>query len=625
MANDNEKRRKRDIMDSDFIEDNGDLDFDDDDDIDSYYAEPDRSNEIRRRRKQFTVIGILIVILCIICVAAMMTVTLIKKYTPNKNQISLYEYYNADVAAESVDMPVAPIYENGVLINGNAYLIGDNWYFTMDFVKEMFNDRFYYDKGNDEIIFTTPSKIITLPMDSQVYYNDDEIKKESYTIVKKVDDVIYIAIDYVKEKADFLYEIRTAPYRMVLTREYGTHTYADVAAEANIRLKDSIKGDILSVGRGGYNWKVVSEADDWTLLETDDGQRGYVRTKEIDGSYKVDVTNNFQTPVYTSISKDYKINLVWHAIYGENDNQKVYAFLDATEGVNTVSPTWYQILDAEGNWNSYAEQWYVEYIHSLGMEIWPLISDFISVDPENGWDEEVLLGTTENRRNLINNLMNEVNTYGYDGINLDFEKIAKENGENYIQFVRELSIECRKAGVVLAIDNYVPMPHTAHYDREEQGVVADYVIVMGYDEHYDGSEAGSVASIGFVTRGIENTCAVVPASKVINALPFYTRMWMEGTDSEGNAVNKTKAYTMKAALDFVTENGFETHWDEEVCQYVATGSIENINYQVWLEDDKSLEAKMKVVQQYKIGGVACWDLGSESESVWNIINNYNHN
>lgn len=52
------------------------------------------------------------------------------------------------------------------------------------------------------------------------------------------------------------------------------------------------------------------------------------------------------------------------------------------------------------------------------------------------------------------------------------------------------------------------------YNRKEQGVMADYVVIMGYDEHFGGSpEAGSVSSYNFVKEGIEETLKEVPAEK----------------------------------------------------------------------------------------------------------------
>ena len=116
---------------------------------------------------------------------------------------------------------------------------------------------------------------------------------------------------------------------------------------------------------------------------------------------------------------------------------------------------------------------------------------------------------------------------------MDFETVSEECGEHFIEFIRELSIECRRNQKVLSVDNYVPMGFNSHYELEEQGKVADYVIIMGYDEHYAGSwESGSVASIDYVENGIRQATKDVSAEKVINAVPFYTRLWEEVPKTE---------------------------------------------------------------------------------------------
>lgn len=106
--------------------------------------------------------------------------------------------------------------------------------------------------------------------------------------------------------------------------------------------------------------------------------------------------------------------------------------------------------------------------------------------------------------------------------------------------MRELSIECRKKGIVLSIDNYQPSAWTEFYDRNQQGRLADYVVVMNYDEHTASSnEAGSVSSLTFTEEGLKNTIDEVgDASRVINGMPFYTRIWTETPEDESDGNGK---------------------------------------------------------------------------------------
>lgn len=620
-------KKKRYLMDEDFDE----KDIIDDNDIDDYYAQDSPVKRSRKKNnRQAAGIIAAVIIVCVLVAGGIGLVTLIDKYTPNKTRITFEDYYiQHGFAVGNDDEQENGAKEAFVLLNGEqtdakAYCFGDVWYFKKDFIDENLNHRFYLDVANDELIYTTPTKIVTIPFESQAYYVGDKVKKEHYVVARRVDEDIYIAADFIKERADFIYEVRNEPYRMLVTTVYGTSEYVHIADEGTVRTGASIKDEILAIGDAGASWSVAGEDGDWTELVTDDDIRGYIRTKELGEKYTVTTSNDYQAPMYTSVSRKDKVNMVWHAVYDMNDNDKIYGLLDATEGVNVVSPTWYQLSDSTGGFNSFAQQEYVDYIHETGRQIWPLWSDFTSVSAENGWSEYELFAVTQNRRALIASMMDEVKAYGYDGINIDFEKVSSDNGIHFVQFLRELSIECRNAGVVLAVDNYVPMPHSAHYDRAEQGAIVDYVIVMGYDEHYGGgSEAGSVASLDFVKNGIVNTLESVPAQKLINALPFYTRMWDEYVDENGQQVLNSKAYTMRGAFDRVEELGLVTNWSDSVGQYVAEGDVEGHHYSVWLEDARSIEEKMKIVAEYDIAGVSAWSLGGEYPDVWEVITRYN--
>jgi spore germination protein YaaH len=250
----------------------------------------------------------------------------------------------------------------------------------------------------------------------------------------------------------------------------------------------------------------------------------------------------------------------------------------------------------------------------MGLEVWALIDNFTNADVDT---YEVLAGTG-NRTKLIEGLIDTALEYDLDGINIDFENISLDAGEPFIEFIRELSIPCRENGIVLSVDNYVPMGYTDHYDREEQGIVADYVIIMGYDEHYKGStEAGSVASIDFVERGIADTVAQVPAEKVINAIPFYTRIWeTTGTTLDSQAVG------MELAQQYIEDHAITTRWDEETCQNYGEYQSGDTYCQVWLEDAESIQVKLNIMENYGIAGVAEWKLGFETSDVWDVIEAY---
>ena len=577
-------------------------------DYNEFYGEPEAD---RKRRKPIPFIITAVAVLTAVLVAV---AVIVERNTPGKEYADLYTYYGID----SNEMAV--VYD-GTICGKGLYTDGIP-YLSKEFVTEYLTDKFYFDEGRGCLLYTTESDIYEIPMAESEYFIGNVTESTDYVIAVRDNGTVYIAVEFLEDKAAFTYNVYNNPNRVVLIPDGSVIADISFTESARIRTDASIKADIIGVpGEESGYWYVSDEATakNWVAVVNPDGRRGYIKEKEILTKTDVRFDSGYEEKEYTSCRKDYDIVMVWHAVYSSDSNSNIASLLENTKGVTTVSPTWYKISDETGGILSMADKDYVEYIHSLGMEIWPLISDFTSVEGD-GWDRKALFDNTENRRRLIDNIINEIIFYGYDGINIDFEHISAKEADGFIQFIRELSIRCRKEKVVLSIDNYVPMAHSLHYNRKAQGECADYIIVMGYDEHYrGGGEAGSVASISFVENGITNTLKEVPDYKIINGIPFYTRLWKESIDEYGNNVLDSTAYSMDNALAAVEELGLNTEWDSEVKQYVAKGMADDIYYSIWLEEDSSIAAKMELVKKYNLSGIAAWCLGMEKSSVWDII------
>jgi len=347
---------------------------------------------------------------------------------------------------------------------------------------------------------------------------------------------------------------------------------------------------------------------------TSDGIIGYVKEKHVRESYYKTIESTYEAPEYTSLKRDGKINLVFHQIFNKDAGLKLEELISHTKGVDVVSPTWFSISDVTGTISSLASDEYVEKAKALGLEVWALVDDF-----NNDVDMYELLSHTSRREKLSNSLVEAAIQYKINGINIDFERIPSKAGEHFIQFIRELSVKCRNNGIVLSVDNFVPAPYNKYYDREEQGVIADYVIVMAYDEHHAGSDViGPVASIDYVKAAINDTLKEVPKEKTIIAVPFYSRLWKE--TKEGNVSSESLAMT--PAEKVFTDNGIEPEWDSEVGSYYGEFEKDGSVYKMWLENEKSIEEKMKVIYEADVAGMGAWKLGLEKEDVWNVIIRY---
>ena len=235
-----------------------------------------------------------------------------------------------------------------------------------------------------------------------------------------------------------------------------------------------------------------------------------------------------------------------------------------------------------------------------------------------------VLESTSRRQKLAKNLIAEAIRYSLDGINIDFENVKKESGEDFVQFIRELSVLCRNNGIVLSVDNYPPMEYNKYYNRQEQANVADYIITMAYDEFFSGSEqAGPVSSLGYVKSATKNIVEEegVPANQAIIALPFYSRHWMEKT-SKGKAELSSEACSMEFADELVKDSGSKKNWDADTQMNYSSWTEGKTLHKIWLEDATSLELKLKTVSEADVAGVAFWKLGLEKKDIWDTIIKY---
>lgn len=559
----------------------------------------------------------------------------IEKNKPSDTKADLQSYFgfNGDLSqishlSVSKADEIALIVDNE-MIESRGVLLNDVIYLPKDMVQKYLNSRFYWDSNENLLLYTTPTEIIKAEVGSKEYSLGKNKQNMEYPIVKTEGDDVYIAADFVQNYTNFDYKLSKEPNRLQIITKWGDKQVTEVKKEAAIRVKSNIKSDILSEIKPGITLFVIEQQDEWVKVRTDDGLIGYVQKKFIQSLRNENYSREFTEPVYTNIKKNYTINMAWHQVTSVEANNQLSNIVAGIKGVNTISPTWFSIADNEGNIKSIASASYVGLAHRCNMEVWALVDNFGT----NFTTKEVLSYTTKRER-MINQLISSAIEYGLDGLNIDFESIPEAAGEDFIQFIRELSIKCRLNGIVLSIDNYVP-GYTDYYNRKEQGIVADYVIIMGYDEHNGKSKkSGSVASLPFVRQGIEKTLLEVPADKVINAIPFYTRLWKEkpktqeqiaAEDANSEFVPYTlesEALGMNAMDKIISVNGLEPVWDEAAGQYYIEYAKDGITYKSWIEEERSIEERLKLMNEYKLAGVAHWKIGLEKSSIWDVILKY---
>lgn len=550
---------------------------------------------------------VLVVLILIVLVGAAGIVSfLINRYKPGTEYMAGNEYFNL------TDENSVALIQNGELLEEQAVLIGGEPYAAYTYVESQLNSCFYWDEETKGILLTTSGGVQTLlPGDAAVAKTpggQPAVQQES-------DGTVYISLDVVKEYTDLDYAYYSDPNRVVIRNEWDGVEQATVQSDtAQVRQKGGIKSLILADVQKGDTLLYLENLDNWCKVMTADGYTGYIQTEDISEPEAIEA-RTAKKDSYERITRDHKINLVWHQSTSTESNDAMAEMTAEMTGVNVISPTWFSVTDETGTISSLASADYVKLAHEAGREVWGLIDNF-----NEAFDETTDLAYASVRSRIIEQLLAEAASCGMDGINVDFENLKEAGIPHYLQFLRELTSAAHEQNLVVSVDTPVPQAYTMYYQRGEQARFVDYMIVMAYDEHFAGSEeAGSVSSLPFVQQAVEEMTRVMPADQVICGIPFYTRVW---TEKFGQSAITSEVLGMDGAKNYAKENQMTETWDASLGQNVATVETSDARYTIWMEDEQSMEEKLKVIQSADLAGVAEWKLGFECADVWSLISKY---
>ena len=556
-----------------------------------------------------------IILIIVIIVAAVVVVIaglfLARRYAPGKEKSDLNTYY--DLAGEDSMYLVV----NDQKSESNGFVEDGEGYLPVKEVQSMLNNRFYWDDTGKILRLVEGDRIVQTSADTASYTVGKSKEQAAHTIVKIRDKQAYLSWSFVRQYTAAYGTLYQEPNRMVISTQFDETTWQTAGKNTQIREKGGIKSPVVAEVERGERLHVTEELDDWSKVITYDGEIGYIQNKhlgsEVTEAPQVEDTVYKEVP-HTHTRHSGKISMLWHQVTNQTANASLASVLSQAKGINVISPTWFYLNDNEGNIVSHASSEYVNTCHNNDIQVWALVSNI-----ENGdVDTTKVLCETASRDRLISNLISAVLQCGADGINVDFESLKNEVGYGFIEFIRELSVRCATNGLILSVDNYPPSSYTGLYYRTEQAAFADYLVLMAYDEHFSGSEeAGPVASISYVNKSVKDTLKEVPADQIVLGMPLYSRLWQT---KDGKVASRT--YGMQEADKQLFEKDIEKEWDAEAGQYYASWKDNGTRYDLWLEDDRSLEEKLKVMQSNKLAGASFWKYGYQRNNIWSVIGNY---
>ena len=497
-------------------------------------------------------------------------------------------------------------------LKNNVYIKDGVVYVSKPDIYNFFDNTIIYDENYNQVVTTSNTKIASLPIDSkQIQVNSSNTTIKAGAII--LDEVAYVPIS----ELDEVYNIKTTyvesedlVYIDSLDREQQTAT---LKKDSSIKYKPTIISATLAKAKQGDTLTIANRSDypvpnGWTRVRTENGTLGYIQTGKL---------NEFKTIREKAEEKakiEGPISLAWD-YYSEYVSAPTRT--GKITGVNVVSPSFFymtkysttNIYENVGN-EGIA---YVNWAHGNGYQVWPMFTN------SNMSETSKMLSDYKSRENVINQIIKYIKQYNLDGINIDFEGMYETDKDNFSRFLIEIRLRLNEIGAVLSVDVTAPdgAPEwSLCYDRYTIGKVADYVMFMAYDQYgVSATKAGTTAGHNWVEANVKKFLGQeeVKAEKIILGIPFYTRVWKE---INGNVISSV--VNIGNVNNLIPSNATKT-WDEDLQQYYVEYKKGGVTYKIWVEDEKSIEAKLDLVSKYNLGGAAYWEYDRATNSIWNLI------
>ena len=509
-----------------------------------------------------------------------------------------------------------------VLINNNNVTLkmkndvytddNNNVFFSLADVRNYFDKYIEYDKENGDIVTTSEINIAKMSTkDNKITINGEEEELNSSAIERN--DTIYIPFSEISEKVyDVDLEYIQDTNTIIIDSLDRKQEVASTTKETKLKYKPQTLSGTLEKLEANEEVVYIEETNNWVEVRAKDGTIGYIKKEDL-GNVEVERE-----------AKEYiervegKVNLVWD-YYSE--------YVDAPDrtgenmdGVNVVSPSFFSLTrGSNGEIYDNAEDGGAEYIkwaHNNNYQVWAMFSNNSLKDTTSQ-----ILNDYEKRETMIENLMNLVEEYNLDGVNVDFENMNESDKDVYSRFLIELAPRLKKIGKTLSVDVTAPdgsETWSLCFDRNTIANVADYIVFMAYDQYGTSSnKAGTTAGYNWVEANIKKFLGQedVDPEKIILGIPLYMRLWEE--EEDGTA--EPEVVNMRNMFDVLPENQ-EATWDEELKQYYVEYEEDGNKYKMWVENEKSVGEKINLANQYNLAGIAFWEKDRETnDEFWTFV------
>jgi spore germination protein len=280
---------------------------------------------------------------------------------------------------------------------------------------------------------------------------------------------------------------------------------------------------------------------------------------------------------------------------------------DHADQIDVLSPAWFH-ADANGMLYGNDSPAVTAFAKAHGIKVVPIVA--------NGEFQQsvshALVSDGNRQTNLMDSLQWLVNTFGYEGVNIDFENIAPADRDLFSGMMSNVYARLHPLNklVTAALPSKTAETYggfSGPFDYAALAPNLDLALIMAYDQHYAGGPAGPIADVAWVNDVLNYATTQIPAKKVLLGLPFYGYNWIIGRNgarsmSYGDIENTVLGTGAQIQMDAASQSPFFTY----------SGHL------VWFENSASLKAKTDLVGVHGLAGWGGWRLGQEDPNFWSL-------
>lgn len=499
------------------------------------------------------------------------------------------------------------LYEDKLVDKKDYYRQEDGQlYISYDFIKENIDKNINFNESENKVYINNSKGSKVLPLDSkQANFSGHKIILRSP--VKKIDGKLMLPIesfiyDY---NFDLRYDKDNKSY--VLDNLSISHKIATTTTDVNLREMSKKRSKLIKKVPKNSQVFLYDQENSYYRVREYNGYAGYVHKDYLDNITEI-------PPHELNTQAKKPLNITWDYTYAGHSEDKI-ANIKNIPGVDIIIPTWFSIMNGNGDLIDRGNIDYVNRYRAMGINVWGYL--------DNSFDAEITnkaLSNENSRKKIIDKTIELCKKYGMKGLNIDFEGFKISDRDLFTTFVKELSEKAKSENIMISVDVTPQISSDVTkepYDRKALAEICDLVVIMAYDQHWSSSEkSGSVAEYPWVEGSINVLFKSIPRDKMILGVPLYSRLWCEK-----NGKVSSKAISMDQTNNIIGSKGLTPKWNDECEQFYVEFNEGDALYKIWLEEKNSLALKTSLVNKYKLRGIASWRLGFETFDIWDAINN----